>query len=102
MRPGEKINKPSSNAELKDLWLKIREIASKRFGFVFIILSLIALIYAAFSVQQELQRGLLTDEISPSKDWSVNFNKQTIDKINGLGSQNSSPLPTGRINPFSE
>ncbi|NCU30807.1 hypothetical protein EOL73_03725 [Candidatus Saccharibacteria bacterium] len=102
MRPGEKTIKPSSNAQIKDLWLKIREFSVKRFGFVFIVLSLFSLTYAAFSVQQELQNGPIADGVSSSRDWSASFNKQTIQKINALGSQNSSPLPAGRTNPFSE
>ncbi len=102
MRPGEKIDKSSSSAQLKDAWLKVRLVASKRFGFVFIIMSLVGLIYAAYNVQQALQDNSALDSVSPSKDWSSNFSKITIDKINSLGTKSTSPLPQGRTNPFAE
>ena len=69
---------------------------------MFIVMSLFALIYAAFLVQQQLQNSPLVDESSVSKDYSTNFNKSTIEKINSLGDMAQKPLPNGRTNPFSE
>ena len=103
MKPGAKTVDRSAGAQLKDYWAKIRHTLAKHFGFLFIVLSLFALLYAAYQVQQHLHGSNMSSEpTTASKDYSTNFNKATIEKINSLESKSSTPLPPGRTNPFSE
>lgn len=71
---------------------------------IFIVLTLLALIYAVVTVNTILQQGSTTADTATNK-YDTRFDQATIDKINQLSNRDQTPsvsLPSGRINPFSE
>ncbi len=105
-QPATRKNGSIDIGELIDLGKSIGKFLKKRVGFIFTILSLLALIYAVFTVNTVLQRPSVDEEAgSDSSKYNTKFNEKTIEKLKELGDRQNaanSDLPGGRINPFSE
>lgn len=73
---------------------------------IFIVVIVLGLVVAVFSLQRILETAIQAPETSTSATYTtITFDQATIDKIDSLKTASQAgdiSLPTGRINPFAE